>query len=112
MTKIIEDTTGAYEVMRFCAILEIKNKEAEIEMSSPIVKDLHTVFSDITYNVTKHRIELMHNMQYSKYMGYSNKEMVTFLTNKLKEYLKIADITIIEQRLPLDEVRYKLTNES
>ena len=108
MSEIIEDNTGEYVVMRFCAILEIKDKESEIDATDPIIQDLHDVFDDLTYNTVNHSIELRQRMSYFKLFGFSNKQMVELLINKLKEYLKIADITIIEQRLPLAKVRYKL----
>lgn len=113
MSDIIESTNpNDYEVVRFCAILEIKDKESEIDATDPIIKDLHDVFDDLTYNTVNHSIELRQSMSYSKRQGFSNKQMVTLLTNKLKEYLNMADITIIEQRLPLEKVRYQLTSES
>lgn len=105
--KIIESTKD-YSVARLCAILELRQKETEIDATDPIIKDLHDTFDDITYNMVNHSIELRQSMSHSKFHGFSNEQMVELLVNKLREYLYMADITIIEQRLPLAQVQYKL----
>lgn len=110
MTKIIEDNTCEYEVIRICAILKVKSFDFDLEN---IMKSLGDTFDDVEYH-DKPDIVYIRQSIHSMLMlrGMKNKDIAKYIIDKLKEYLSVANITIIEQRLPLEEVRYQLTNES
>lgn len=106
MSEIIEDNTPEYDVIRICAIFKMKSFDFDIENT---LKSVGETFHDVEYH-DKENIFYIRQSIHSMFAlrSMKNKDIVKYIIDKLKAYLSVTNITIIEQRLPLDEVRYQL----
>jgi len=101
-----------YQIVRIHTIMNLKEKHPYKEIKELIIS-LHQWFDDIEYFRKEDIIKASHNIGLTVYpykiTPRISKDISERLVYDIKCFLDIADIEIIEDRFPINSIKYKLS---